>query len=105
MRLASRVAAVAVCLVGCSSTSAPPTPSSTPTIAPATASATAPGDLASRFRQVLGSRFNGSALVSRDGDVLFAVSTGEVESDPVLDTTALGIVAAELSWDAVLSSY
>jgi len=40
-----------------------------------------------------------------DGDVLFAVSTGEVESDPVLDTTALGIVASELSWDAVLSSY
>ena len=40
-----------------------------------------------------------------DGDVLFAVSTGEVESDPVLDTTALGIVASELAWDAVLTSY
>jgi 6-aminohexanoate-oligomer endohydrolase len=40
-----------------------------------------------------------------DGDVLFAVSTGEVESDAVLDTTGLGIVASELSWDAVLSSY
>lgn len=40
-----------------------------------------------------------------DGDVLFAVSTGEVESDPLLDTTGLGIVASELAWDAVLSSY
>jgi L-aminopeptidase/D-esterase-like protein len=40
-----------------------------------------------------------------DGDVLFAVSTGEVESNPVLDTTGLGIVASELAWDAVLSSY
>ena len=39
-----------------------------------------------------------------DGDVLFAVSTNEVESDPVLDTTALGIVASELAWDAVLTS-
>ena len=40
-----------------------------------------------------------------DGDVLFAVSTGEVAADPVLDTTALGIVASELAWDAVLTSY
>ena len=38
-----------------------------------------------------------------DGDVLFAVSTGEVESDPLLDTTALGVVASEVAWDAVLS--
>jgi 6-aminohexanoate-oligomer endohydrolase len=38
-----------------------------------------------------------------DGDVLFAVSTGAVESDPLLDTTALGVVAAEVAWDAVLS--
>jgi 6-aminohexanoate-oligomer endohydrolase len=38
-----------------------------------------------------------------DGDVLFAVSTGAVEGDPVLDTTALGVVASELAWDAVLS--
>jgi L-aminopeptidase/D-esterase-like protein len=38
-----------------------------------------------------------------DGDVLFAVSTGAVESDPLLDTTALGVVASELAWDAVLS--
>jgi L-aminopeptidase/D-esterase-like protein len=39
-----------------------------------------------------------------DGDVLYAVSTNEVESDPLLDTTALGVVASELAWDAVLSS-
>jgi 6-aminohexanoate-oligomer endohydrolase len=38
-----------------------------------------------------------------DGDVLFACSTGEVESDPLLDTTALGVVASEVAWDAVLS--
>ena len=38
-----------------------------------------------------------------DGDVLFAVSTGTAESDPLLDTTALGVVASELAWDAVLS--
>jgi L-aminopeptidase/D-esterase-like protein len=38
-----------------------------------------------------------------DGDVLFAVSTSELEADPLLDTTALGVVASELAWDAVLS--
>ena len=41
--------------------------------------------------------------VLEDGDVLFAVTTGAVESDPLLDTTALGVVASELAWDAVLS--
>jgi hypothetical protein len=35
--------------------------------------------------------------------VLFAVSTGAVETNPLLDTTALGVVASELAWDAVLS--
>jgi 6-aminohexanoate-oligomer endohydrolase len=35
-----------------------------------------------------------------DGDVLYAVSTDEV--DPVLDSIALGVVASELAWDAVL---
>jgi L-aminopeptidase/D-esterase-like protein len=38
-----------------------------------------------------------------DGDVLFAISTGAIESDPLLDTTALGVVASEVAWDAVLS--
>jgi len=40
-----------------------------------------------------------------DGDVLFAVSTGEIDSDPLLDTTALGVVASEVAWDAVLASF
>jgi 6-aminohexanoate-oligomer endohydrolase len=39
----------------------------------------------------------------RDGDVLFAVSTQEVEH-PGLIPVDLGVVASELAWDAVLSS-
>ncbi|HEX5992207.1 MAG TPA: P1 family peptidase [Thermomicrobiales bacterium] len=39
-----------------------------------------------------------------DGDILFTVSTGEVAADDV-DSTALGVIASELAWDAVLSSY
>ena len=39
-----------------------------------------------------------------DGDVLFAVTTAEVEGD-TLGTTALGLLASELAWDAVLSSF
>ena len=38
-----------------------------------------------------------------DGDVLYAVSIGSLDKDPLLDTTSLGIVASELAWDAVLS--
>lgn len=38
-----------------------------------------------------------------DGDILFAVSTAEVPGAGV-DTTALGIVASDLAWDAVLAS-
>jgi L-aminopeptidase/D-esterase-like protein len=38
-----------------------------------------------------------------DGDVLYAVSTDEVEN-PALGDTALGAFASELAWDAVLSS-
>jgi L-aminopeptidase/D-esterase-like protein len=37
-----------------------------------------------------------------DGDVLYTVSTGEVENDD-LATMSLGLVASELAWDAVLS--
>jgi len=39
-----------------------------------------------------------------DGDVLFAVTTAEVENAG-LGTTALGLLASELAWDAVLSSF
>jgi L-aminopeptidase/D-esterase-like protein len=37
-----------------------------------------------------------------DGDVFFTVTTGEVE-DPELSEIALGVLASELAWDAVLS--
>ena len=40
-----------------------------------------------------------------DGDVLFAVSTNEIERDPLLDTTSLGVVASEIAWDAVLAAF
>ena len=36
-----------------------------------------------------------------DGDVLYAVTTSEVEND-ALDSVGLGVVASELAWDAVL---
>jgi L-aminopeptidase/D-esterase-like protein len=39
-----------------------------------------------------------------DGDVLFAVTTSEVENES-LGVTALGVYASELAWDAVLSSF
>lgn len=38
-----------------------------------------------------------------DGDVLYTVSTNEVES-PDLTSMSLGVLASELAWDAVLSS-
>src|SRR5881396_2002422 len=38
-----------------------------------------------------------------DGDVLFTVSTNEVEH-PALESIGLGIVASELAWDAVLAA-
>ena len=38
-----------------------------------------------------------------DGDVLYAVSTGQVEAVS-LDDVGLGIVASELAWDAILSA-
>lgn len=38
-----------------------------------------------------------------DGDVLFAVTTAEV-ADPRLGPTALGVLASEVAWDAVLSA-
>jgi 6-aminohexanoate-oligomer endohydrolase len=39
-----------------------------------------------------------------DGDVLYAVTTAEVEN-AVLDPIALSVVASELAWDAVLASF
>lgn len=39
----------------------------------------------------------------QDGDVLYAVTTDEVDN-PTLSPARLGLVASELAWDAVLSS-
>jgi 6-aminohexanoate-oligomer endohydrolase len=39
-----------------------------------------------------------------DGDVLYAVTTGEVDG-PSLDSISLGVIASELAWDAVLSCF
>jgi hypothetical protein len=39
-----------------------------------------------------------------DGDVLWAVSTGEVDN-PALNDIGLGALASEVAWDAVLSCY
>jgi len=38
-----------------------------------------------------------------DGDVLFAATTNEADND-ALDSVALGVVASELAWDAVLAA-
>ncbi len=40
---------------------------------------------------------------AQDGDVLYAVTTNEVEN-PALGGIALGLLASELAWDAVLAS-
>jgi L-aminopeptidase/D-esterase-like protein len=39
-----------------------------------------------------------------DGDVLYAVTTGEVD-DERLDSVTLGVLASELAWDAVLACF
>lgn len=38
-----------------------------------------------------------------DGDILYAVSTGEVDND-ALDSVSLAVFASELAWDAVLAA-
>ena len=40
---------------------------------------------------------------TNDGDVLYAATTGEVEN-PELSVTDLGVIAAEVAWDSILSS-
>jgi L-aminopeptidase/D-esterase-like protein len=39
-----------------------------------------------------------------DGDVLYTVSTNEVEN-PEVSSMSLGVLASELAWDAVLSCF
>lgn len=40
---------------------------------------------------------------ARDGDILYAVTTDEVEN-PALDPADLGVIASEVAWDAILAS-
>ena len=40
-----------------------------------------------------------------DGDVLYAVTTNEVVPSSLVDDATLGVIASELAWDAVLSSF
>jgi 6-aminohexanoate-oligomer endohydrolase len=42
-------------------------------------------------------------VVFIDGDVLYAVTTNEVDDSPI-SGAMLGILASELAWDAVLVS-
>ena len=39
-----------------------------------------------------------------DGDVLFAATTGEVTAEQP-NAYRMGVIASELAWDAVLSSF
>ena len=41
---------------------------------------------------------------TRDGDVLFTATTGEVENRRLKSTTDFGMIASEMAWDAVLNS-
>jgi L-aminopeptidase/D-esterase-like protein len=52
---------------------------------------------------VINQQLDGPFHTMYDGDVLYAVTTNET-NNPVLDDVALGAVAAEVAWDAVLSS-
>jgi len=40
-----------------------------------------------------------------DGDTLFALTTAEVDHEPLRSAMALGLIASDLAWDAVLSCY
>jgi L-aminopeptidase/D-esterase-like protein len=40
-----------------------------------------------------------------DGDVLFVASTNEVDHPPLASSAALGMLASEVAWDAVLASF
>ena len=123
MRFATAVLALVLGLAGCSSTSAPAPPSSTAAVAPPTASTmpaapyspdasvdgtpTAAPDLASQFREILGTDFNGSALVSRDGDLLFAEGIGMADDANGIPNTPetrfrLGSVTKQFTAMAVL---
>ena len=48
--------------------------------------------------------YHGAVHSFGDGDILFAVTTGDVEN-PLLNLTDVGVLASELAWDAVLSCF
>ena len=123
MRFTTAVLALLLSLAGCSSTSAPAPPSSTAAVALPTASTmpgapsspdasvdgtpTAAPDLASQFREILGTDFNGSALVTRDGDPLFAEGIGMADEGNGIPNTPgtrfrLGSVTKQFTAMAVL---
>jgi CubicO group peptidase (beta-lactamase class C family) len=112
MRFATVALALVLGLAGCSSTSASAPPSSTPAVAPPTArttpaAPTAAPDLASQFRKILGPDFNGSALVTRDGDRLFAEGIGVADDANGIPNTPetrfrLGSVTKQFTAMAVL---
>ena len=123
MRFATAVLVLVLALAGCSSTSAPAPPSSkaavappTPSTAPAALSSpdasvdgipTAAPDLASQLRELLRTDFNGSALVSRDGALLFAEGIGMADNANGIPNTPetrfrLGSVTKQFTAMAVL---
>ena len=123
MRLATAVLALVLGLGGCSSTNAPASPPPTAALAPPTASTvpaapsspdasidgtpTAAPDLASQFREILGTGFNGSALMSRYGDLLFAEGIGMADDAHGIPNTPstqfrLGSVTKQFTAMAVL---
>lgn len=117
MRFATAGLALVLGLAGCSSTSAPATLPPTAAVPPPTASTmpaapvdgtpTAAPDLASQFREILGPDFNGSALVTRDGDRLFAEGIGVADNANGIRNTPetrfrLGSVTKQFTAMAVL---
>jgi CubicO group peptidase (beta-lactamase class C family) len=114
MRFATAVLAVVLGLAGCTSTSTPASPTaSTMPVAQSSPDASVDGiptaapDLASQFREILGTDFNGSALVSRDGDLLFAEGIGMADDANGIPNTPgtrfrLGSVTKQFTAMAVL---
>ena len=114
MRFAPAVLVLVLSLGACSSTSAPVPPTASTMPAPTSSpdasvhgTPSAPPDLASRFRNLLGTSFNGSALVSRDGDVLFAEGLGMADEANGIPNTPetrfrLGSITKQFTAMAVL---
>ena len=52
----------------------------------------------------MASYYSRAVHTSRNGDVLYAVTTNEVEPAQ-FDDMLLGMITSDLAWDAVLSSF